>query len=566
MCFFSLCGFGLAHSFWLQNPTGVLQNSNHGGLQTASRTNFTCSDIHDQDRSVRCEFAKEYCEEEGFIPYVSIYYCQFEENTPGWVAVFGLWVVALIMILSNTAGTFFCSTIDSMTHILNIPQHIAGATLLAFGNGAPDLFTAIASFSGDGDNSVIGVSALVGAGIFVTTLVAGAVALVSPPSVPDVPKGLAKDIVWYLVAILALFLVFLDNKAAMWEAFLFLGIYLVYVGQVIFFHMWETRKRAPVSSYEESYSAYTNSSSYSTSSYFSAASLHIPDRSEDTHGGTNGEPEGPRTCTSRHHQRFGESGYGGKLTMIVSSPVVLCQLLTVPLVSEEEWSKPICLATCVCAPLAVAFRTGLWNEQVGEIQFWVIAAIISFVLFVVVMFTTEQRRPPKYPLPFALAGFGVSVIWVFTIADELVAVAGAIGEVLGVSDVVLGLTVLAWGNSMSDMAANVALARAGQASMALTGCFAGAAFNLLVGMGISLLITTIRMSPEPYDLSVNIDFPISVGFLGFSALFSLVYLWFTKFRLTWIYGALLLLIYVTFMTVSLLLQLGVILDSESSWT
>jgi len=32
---------------------------------------------------VRCEFAKEFCEEDGAIPYVSLYYCQFEENTVG---------------------------------------------------------------------------------------------------------------------------------------------------------------------------------------------------------------------------------------------------------------------------------------------------------------------------------------------------------------------------------------------------------------------------------------------------------------------------------------------------
>ena len=45
---------------------------------------------------------------------------------------------------------------------------------------------------------------------------------------------------------------------------------------------------------------------------------------------------------------------------------------------------------------------------------------------------------------------------------------------------VLGLTVLAWGNSMGDFSTNMAMAKKGLANMALTACYAGPVFNLLV--------------------------------------------------------------------------------------
>ena len=45
---------------------------------------------------------------------------------------------------------------------------------------------------------------------------------------------------------------------------------------------------------------------------------------------------------------------------------------------------------------------------------------------------------------------------------------------------VLGLTVLAWGNSIGDMSTNLAMARKGLANMAMTACYAGPVFNLLV--------------------------------------------------------------------------------------
>lgn len=45
---------------------------------------------------------------------------------------------------------------------------------------------------------------------------------------------------------------------------------------------------------------------------------------------------------------------------------------------------------------------------------------------------------------------------------------------------VLGLTVLAWGNSIGDFSTNMAMTRKGLANMALTACYAGPVFNLLV--------------------------------------------------------------------------------------
>jgi sodium/potassium/calcium exchanger 6 len=47
--------------------------------------------------------------------------------------------------------------------------------------------------------------------------------------------------------------------------------------------------------------------------------------------------------------------------------------------------------------------------------------------------------------------------------------------------------VLAWGNSSGDMMANITIAKKGFAEMAITGCYAGPLFNLLMGLGLSTL-------------------------------------------------------------------------------
>ena len=45
----------------------------------------------------------------------------------------------------------------------------------------------------------------------------------------------------------------------------------------------------------------------------------------------------------------------------------------------------------------------------------------------------------------------------------------------------MGLTVLAMGNSLGDMAADLAVARSGKPNMAVTACYAGPFFNMCIG-------------------------------------------------------------------------------------
>jgi sodium/potassium/calcium exchanger 6 len=48
-------------------------------------------------------------------------------------------------------------------------------------------------------------------------------------------------------------------------------------------------------------------------------------------------------------------------------------------------------------------------------------------------------------------GFFVSVVWIYIVANEIVNLLQTIGRVVGIPDAVLGLTVLAWGNSIGGM-------------------------------------------------------------------------------------------------------------------
>ena len=66
------------------------------------------------------------------------------------------------------------------------------------------------------------------------------------------------------------------------------------------------------------------------------------------------------------------------------------------------------------------------------------------------------------------------------------------------------MTVLAWGNSLNDMFANVSIAKKGLAKMALTGCIAGPMFNMYLGLGASTLKNTLEGVANPFKFNLDI--------------------------------------------------------------
>lgn len=77
-----------------------------------------------------------------------------------------------------------------------------------------------------------------------------------------------------------------------------------------------------------------------------------------------------------------------------------------------------------------------------------IAFAVSLIASVVVYFTSKFEKPPTYHWIFAYIGFVVSVSWIYALANEVVDLLQAIGIIFNLSDLILGLTFLAWGNSL----------------------------------------------------------------------------------------------------------------------
>ncbi|XP_054722796.1 mitochondrial sodium/calcium exchanger protein-like, partial [Uloborus diversus] len=109
----------------------------------------------------------------------------------------------------------------------------------------------------------------------------------------------------------------------------------------------------------------------------------------------------------------------------------------------------------------------------GVFPVFLLLFCISVCCAALVYCTSERHIPPTYHWLFAYLGFAVAVTWIYCLANEIVALLQVFGVIFNLSDSILGLTILAWGNSLSDFLSNLAVARKEYPRMAISACFGG---------------------------------------------------------------------------------------------
>lgn len=79
-----------------------------------------------------------------------------------------LLIILCFYILGSTADGYLSPALETIAVKLGISESLAGVTFLAFGNGAPDVISALSASGGDADGIYLAIGALLGAGLFVS--------------------------------------------------------------------------------------------------------------------------------------------------------------------------------------------------------------------------------------------------------------------------------------------------------------------------------------------------------------------------------------------------------------
>ena len=93
-------------------------------------------------------------------------------------------------------------------------------------------------------------------------------------------------------------------------------------------------------------------------------------------------------------------------------------------------------------------------------------------------------------------------------AHLMVESATQIARIWGVSEVIIGLTVVAIGTSLPELAATGAAAFRGQSDIAVGNVVGSNMFNILLVLGVTGMVTPVAIEPQV----VNVDLPVMCGF------------------------------------------------------
>ncbi|XP_056889062.1 mitochondrial sodium/calcium exchanger protein [Takifugu flavidus] len=547
-------------------------------LDSTLATTFNYNNNGDECHSVmnissdgRCAFVKKTPDcnmVDGFIDYLQVAFCLLPPNlTPLTITLCIIWLLFLFVILGLTASKFFCPNLSAISTCLHLSHNVAGVTFLALGNGAPDIFSAIAAFSHP-NTAGLAVGALFGAGIFVTTVVAGSVALVKPFVVASRP--FLRDVSFYMVAVFWTFLMLFRRTTSLGETLGYLSLYVVYVVIVIVSSfIYQRQKRLMLASSESTSVPEIHSSESSDDDVPCLFDGSIQQEYESEYRPL--LPSTESTCqillTSLNpvdSRKWRRKPWSWRVFKVLKTPVEVLLLLCIPVVDpdkeDKNWRRPLNCLHLITAPLVcvLAFQSGVYGDYKiqGEFPLWLLILLLGLFLSAIVFCSTSNDCPPKYHPVFAVLGFMASAVLISAAASEVVSVLHMLGVVLSLSNTVLGLTLLAWGNSIGDCFSDITVAKQGYPQMAISACFGGIIFNMLFGVGLGCLVQMIKTQSDVQFEAEGLLTWILTGALGLSLALSFITIPLSRFHLDRGYGIFLLVFYAAFLLVALLTEFG----------
>nr|CAB3266163.1 sodium/potassium/calcium exchanger 2 [Phallusia mammillata] len=155
--------------------------------------------------------------------------CSSERNSglPAlWAILYILVVLFLFIALAIICDDFFVPSLEVISERLNLSEDVAGATFMAAGSSAPELFTSVA---GVGTGSDVGVGTIVGSAVFNLLVIIALTSALAGRVLQIDWRPLIRDSVFYGGSVMVFILFSWDGIFMWWESFLLLMLYVLYI-------------------------------------------------------------------------------------------------------------------------------------------------------------------------------------------------------------------------------------------------------------------------------------------------------------------------------------------------
>mmetsp|Transcript_34095 Transcript_34095/g.87942 ORF Transcript_34095/g.87942 Transcript_34095/m.87942 type:complete len:673 (-) Transcript_34095:1763-3781(-) len=503
--------------------------------------------------------------------------------------------------LAIICDEFFVSALEAISDKLKLSPEVAGATFMAAGSSAPELFTSLAAViigglsAEDGGNST-GIGTIVGSSIFNYTIVIGITILAAPTKLNLKWLPLVRDTVFYLAITIQLVIYFqywTPGFISLTEAcimFLFYWLYLLYM-------KFDKKISIALKQYDEEVEegalevdkkkenkdvemgAVGSNSVVPTPSNGKPEAENVKESPKqafiDKTAGRNdseGKKEDGQEETRHHHHGSRRSSAASSVaeelrthygvnplhhpkfrvathyTITETQPfdkkmsVDDIYLFSKVKMMAQKWK----LKTEESKKKMVDEKKSKEEDEPDSIYRWPkkarhrISYILTFPLLFLFHYTVPDCRKEKFARFFP-ATFLLSIVWIAALSYVMVESATYIGCFLRIPAIIMGLTVLAAGTSVPDSLSSIVVARSGLASMAVANSLGSNVFDGVVGLPLPWIIGIVafQRAIEVSALGLWIYILIDFGIL-FSLLFMCAV---TKFRPGKGVGALLFVLY-----------------------
>ncbi|XP_010337025.1 sodium/potassium/calcium exchanger 2 isoform X2 [Saimiri boliviensis] len=510
-----------------------------------------------------------------------------EERRRGAIILHVIGMIYMFIALAIVCDEFFVPSLTVITEKLGISDDVAGATFMAAGGSAPELFTSLIGVFIAHSN--VGIGTIVGSAVFNILFVIGMCALFSREILNLTWWPLFRDVSFYIVDLIMLIIFFLDNVIMWWESLLLLTAYFFYVVFMKFnvqVEKWVkqminrnkvVKVTAPEAQAKPSAARDKDDPTLPAKPRLqrggSSASLHNSlmrnsifqlmihtldplaegrfrekasilhkiakkkchvDENERQNGAANHveKIELPNSTSTEVEMTPSSDASEPVQNGNLSHNIEGAEAQTTETADDEE-DQPLSLA---------------WpSETRKQITFLIVFPIV-FPLWITLPDVRKASSRKFFPITF----FG-AISWIAVFSYLMVWWAHQVGETIGISEEIMGLTILAAGTSIPDLITSVIVARKGLGDMAVSSSVGSNIFDITVGLPLPWLLYTILHRFQPVAVSSNGLF-CAIVLLFIMLLFVILSIALCKWRMNKILGFIMFGLYFVFLVVSVLLE------------
>ncbi|XP_069137010.1 sodium/potassium/calcium exchanger 2-like isoform X1 [Argopecten irradians] len=516
-----------------------------------------------------------------------------EQLSHGAVTLHVVGMIYMFVALAIVCDEFFVPSLGCITDRLKISEDVAGATFMAAGGSAPELFTSLIGVFLSKSN--VGIGTIVGSAVFNILFVIGMCALFSKDVLTLTWWPLFRDVTFYSIDLILLIVFFLDGLIHWWEALILLCGYFAYVTFMKFNEKIETFVKSKLRKGSGKVGSASHLLTEKTPRSMSLSILHsggnryrhgildlmihsidplqnvlksrskvhenamnlhaiatlkvvigttTPTQNEESGHVANGLDKDNNKIQANGHVENGKptdntttQGSGSvadSLPEVTIAPVEEGQTAENGLVEDEE-------------PLDLSWPDD-WKKRIN----YIIVAPIVYALWLTLPDVRREEKKKWFMVTF----FG-SILWIGGFSYLMVWWANTTGETIGLTPAVMGLTILAAGTSIPDLITSVIVAKKGFGDMAVSSSVGSNIFDITIGLPIPWLLYQAVFVGKPINVNSN-GLACSICLLFIMLMAVIVSIAASKWRLSRTLGIIMLVLYVMFLVLSVLLEIDIL--------